>query len=227
VLVVVYDADAASAEDLDTLRMAWEEGCDSMSRVRIILLGSHALAATLATDEARAFASRVGSTIRVASAKSRRVRIALPEMRRPSLAQTGAAVGLASLLAFVSLDAPSAAASGAGVFASPFAVAAAWLDSRSQPMLASVSAFVTHVLVVEPAPSAASFAKANPSRTPTAANFAAAARARRAAASPARASKPAGERVRAWYTIRQTVSDPTISVSRPSRDENRISTAEQ
>src|SRR5262245_47844383 len=53
VLVVVYDADTASAAELDTLRMAWEEGCDAMARVRLILLGSQALTATLATDEAR------------------------------------------------------------------------------------------------------------------------------------------------------------------------------
>lgn len=60
-VVVVEDADFASVQSLESLRMACETFASRVIDVRIVLLGGHFLTYLLTQPRLRAFTSRVGS----------------------------------------------------------------------------------------------------------------------------------------------------------------------
>jgi cell division septation protein DedD len=63
VLVVVAEADAASAEQLEEFRQAMEAVPEAQGAVRLVLLGGPRLGATLERPQARALAARIGARI--------------------------------------------------------------------------------------------------------------------------------------------------------------------
>jgi hypothetical protein len=65
IFVVVDDADAATVEQLEKLRMTIEVAPDALERLRLVLVGSSTLPAKLDAAGARALSSRITSRIRV------------------------------------------------------------------------------------------------------------------------------------------------------------------
>ena len=65
IFVVVDDADAATVEQLERLRMALEVAPDAIERLRLVLVGDATLPAKLDVSGARALSSRITSRIRV------------------------------------------------------------------------------------------------------------------------------------------------------------------
>jgi hypothetical protein len=186
VLVVVHDAQSCTADELETLRLAWEDGRDALVRVRLILIGSPSLQATLASEGGRALASRVGSTIRLsAGASARHKRRFTRKVVPPSALRAGAGVAAAAFLAFASWSGASAGAAVAVAAASPVS---AWVDASTKALVDGAVAFADALDV-----------RSAPPRT-TGKPFVFKAPVRRTR-SVAETYERGGERVAAWYTV--------------------------
>ena len=87
IFVVVIDADAADAGQLDALRRALEGAPDANEVVRIILLGGPRVSEVLARPESRALATRIVASVHVPPASARSAPVAAITNVSPPVAQ--------------------------------------------------------------------------------------------------------------------------------------------
>lgn len=78
IVVVADDADRATAEQLDRLRLALEFAPDALGTVKLVLLGTTSLERTLSMSGARSLASRISARVQAPSRARRSHRNVLP-----------------------------------------------------------------------------------------------------------------------------------------------------
>jgi hypothetical protein len=106
-VVIVREADAAQASQLEWLRLALECTPDALDLVRFVLLGTPTLLATLRRPEARALATRVTSRI-ASDGESARVPMTPPRSPRARRVVAAGMLGAAVSIGVVALvSAPS------------------------------------------------------------------------------------------------------------------------
>jgi hypothetical protein len=105
--VIVDDAESATAAQLERLREICDERVNTVDRVRLVLVGAAELEATLAENEARALASRIGVRLRISPGATARDLFAprpKPARRWPFVAS--ALAGVAALACMAYTDVP-------------------------------------------------------------------------------------------------------------------------
>jgi hypothetical protein len=110
VLVVVHDADSASAHDLEELRIALERSPDAVERIRFVLVGAARLERALADHEARALNSRVGARIRLVRKTAQRHAVPVAKRnttKRWALVTSGVTACAALVCAVVAIFSPA------------------------------------------------------------------------------------------------------------------------
>jgi hypothetical protein len=145
VFAVVEDADVATAEDLERVRMAMECEPNAIARMRVVLVGTALLDSTLEQPAATALASRIGTHVRFGPARRGMTLAALDRLAalRPAAAGMITEVWTSLFGRTQSTDAPQARRSRASPAeaaraAAPFAAGDATRSRRSIVMEVAV-----------------------------------------------------------------------------------------